>query len=327
MGFQVSLCATINSSLITVSIRPDVISPCIVSLDLIATVTSGRASEHTFLWEQISGSQVVFITPVNQLFVSCTLLDSTDKVFYFWVDKGTAKEVYYIFNYRGTATETTALTGSNTFICNGLQIDNGSPICSTIFATQQLFIPPTSGSIVINDPNLVLRWNLPTNIVGLQGLQVEQIINGVWVSVLTLLPTDPQILLNAINNANYRIKTTYIIDGGRYSQYSCVYCAAINTANYNAYVDDIISSLGNNTVTTPGVVNYTLITSDMVTSELLDIIPVTGVNIIQGITTTLYTLITSDMVTSELLDIIPVTGVNTITRPVVVYLGGTTIGG
>jgi len=65
----------------------------------------------------------------------------------------------------------------------------------------------------------------------------------------------------------------------------------------------------------------------MVTSELLDIIPVTGVNIIQGITTTLYTLITSDMVTSELLDIIPVTGVNTITRPVVVYLGGTTIGG
>jgi len=296
MPFQVSLCATTNiTTVIAISLRPDVFSPCIVSLDLIATVTSGRIEGHTLLWELHSGSQVVFTTPVNQLIATCTLLDSTDKVFYFWVDKGTSKEKYYVFNYYGTAIDYIYNQFANTLILSNSIITNGSPDCSTIAGTPAIFNANPAGQGVLNPTNLVLTWQLPLNTINLWSISVEQNISGVWANILNLLPTDPQILTNATNDTYYRIKTIYKIDNGYYSQYSCIYYLLINTADKNIYIDDILYNSFNNTTTATVLTNYTLLSTDSATDEIFDI------------TTNYFG--------------------NTITPIVVVYYGGTIIGG
>lgn len=326
MPFQVSLYTTKTSGVVTISLATDVTSPCIISLNLIATVTSGNPADHTYLWEQVSGAQVVFNTPTNQLSVNCTLLDSTDKVFYFWVDKNTTKETRYVFNYHGTATETTSIYSSNSATTSGLvKVD---PVSSaTIIGTQAIFSSSPEGTYRINPNSIVLKWQLPSNTSGFVQSIVEQIVAGVWTSVLTVGLADEQHLINAQQNTYYRIKTTYLLDGQYYSQYSGVYYLQVDVANYNAYIDDVLLPFSNN-IAPLSVGNYTLLNTDSVTNEIVDWISASGSNSMGPLSTSLYTLLNLDGVASEaILDTINASGSNTVGPMTVVYFGGTAIGG
>jgi hypothetical protein len=80
----------------------EVVSLCISSIEF-QPVLRGLAEGHTYLWEQISGDQttVTWLTPKNQKDV---VIDfggvKTDRIFRFWISKGTEYEKHYdVFMY------------------------------------------------------------------------------------------------------------------------------------------------------------------------------------------------------------------------------------
>ncbi len=108
--------------------QPDVQAVCDLQIVLTATV-DGDLFGHTIVWEQISGTAVTFITPLDQL--SIEYLNGTgspitgsvfdDKVFRFTIDKGslnpTSPEQFCEVNVFGAPTEITfsnALMGQST---------------------------------------------------------------------------------------------------------------------------------------------------------------------------------------------------------------------
>ncbi len=329
MPFQVSLSVSLrNLRPISLQVIPsEIFNPCTDTVDLIATITSGVPNGHTFLWELLVGAQVLFTTPVNQLTASCSLLGvSTDRTFRFWVDKNRPTQQYFDLAFWGTITESTPLVGGNTLTTTGMLITNGSVPCSSIIGTQGQLVSDPTGSSAINPNNIILVWQLPSNTTGLVLLQVEQDIGGVWTTILSLLPTDPQILPSASQNTYYRIKTTYFIDGQYYVQYSCVYYLLIDLPTWNVYVDETIPNAGNSVVVN-SLVSYTLITTDSITNELEELELLHAGNSVVVNSLVSYTLITTDSITNELEELELLHAGNSVVVTSVVYLGGTVIGG
>lgn len=82
----------------------DIISLCLTSIEF-TPVLIGLVTGHTYLWEQISGDQtsVVWLTPKNQKDVVIDLGSlKVDRVFRFWVSKGTRYERHYDVYLYGT---------------------------------------------------------------------------------------------------------------------------------------------------------------------------------------------------------------------------------
>lgn len=82
----------------------DIISLCITSIEF-EPVLRGLAIGHTYLWEQISGDQstVTWLTPKDQKDVIINLGGlKVDRVFRFWISKGTVYEKYYDIYLYGT---------------------------------------------------------------------------------------------------------------------------------------------------------------------------------------------------------------------------------
>lgn len=115
MPFQVSLQASSRVlSPVSLTVGDNLTAPCTDSITLTATITVGYENRHTYLWELASGNPVLFTTPVNQLTATCSFLGiNTDRVFYFWVDKGRSYQQLFIVHYWATPTETTPIIGNN----------------------------------------------------------------------------------------------------------------------------------------------------------------------------------------------------------------------
>jgi hypothetical protein len=328
MPFQVSLCGAYTIvSPVTIDIMSTFMSPCVSSLTLTATVVSGHTRGHRFLWELAEGSQVVFTSPVDQLVVTCDLTDKTDRTFYFWIDKGKLTQVRQIFHFIGTPTDLMETTGGAAIIYSTQDVLNSTISCASIIGTQSCTLVNPSGTGVVNPNTPVLFWTLPTGI-GLQSVEVQQDINGNWTTILSILPTDPQILTTATMGAYYRIVTNYTLEGHYYKQYSCPYPLLIDFSNYNAYITELIYGGGNISPTSPIQVNYTLLTTDSVTNELYDIISISGGNISPYSTSQVnYTLLSTDSVTDELYDTVVQFGANISPFTIsATYFGGTVIG-
>jgi hypothetical protein len=327
MPFQVTLCVSDSViTPITVKVDPiEIFAPCSQTLTLEAVVISGRPEGHTFLWELVSGPQVVFITDVNQLTVTCDLLSiSSDRIFKCTIDKERKIEQVHYFQFWATAVDRVLNQFGNKLITSDLFINNGTPTCNTIAGTQAIFDPTPQGQSYINSTNLMITWSLPANLSGLQSIHVEQDINGIWTNILDLLPTDTQILYNASNNNYYRIKTIYKIDNIFYSQYSCVYYLYINLANYNGYIDDKYGWPSN--AMSINITNYTLLNIESVSGQILDIMSTYGAQTLNITNVTNYTLLNLNSVSGELLDIVSMGGTHTLNITNVVYYGGTVIG-
>ena len=87
---------TVVVSALDVDAGPDLFAICVPDATLTATVTlePSDITVHSYLWEQVSGNPVTWITPINQLSASYTTLDFSDKKFRFTVDKNTQSELF-----------------------------------------------------------------------------------------------------------------------------------------------------------------------------------------------------------------------------------------
>lgn len=71
----------------------DQIITCATNVTLEATVL-GDITGHTFLWEQLTGDPVNWLTPQDQFVVQFEQINTDDKSFRFWIDKGTPFEQF-----------------------------------------------------------------------------------------------------------------------------------------------------------------------------------------------------------------------------------------
>lgn len=338
MPFQVSLCsaAYTPATFTVVMTNSPFISPCVTELTLTATVVTGYVGIHTFLWELYSGSPVDFTSPTDGLIATCTLVDSSDRIFYFWIDKGTPLEIRQSYIYNGTPTDIPSTDCGNIMPLISQDILNGSITCSSIIGTQIV----STGIATVNPNNVVLYWQLPTTyddlqlmhylypytVITMQLVEVQQVINGNWVTVLSILPTDPQILTTATLGAYYRVVITYKVNNALYKQYSCPYPLIIDISNYNVYAADDLGRGCGNIMPQPTIINSTLISSDSFTDEIHDAPLIFNGNIMPLPTIINYTLVNSDSFTNEIRDDITIFGGNIMPRPTIVYFGGTIIG-
>ncbi len=306
------------------SLGDDIFSPCIAELTLTAVPIKGDYFGHTFLWELYSGNAVTWTTPLNELSATCLLPSSTDRVFYFWVDKGTDDEQRYTVRYFGTAIDDLQNQHSSFNVVSSTFIDNSW--AASITGVQLLLGQDRQGLSAVNPTELALIWALPTNVNGLRTLIVEQLINGVWTVVGQTQPQDVQQLSPIDTNSYYRIKTVYNLDHQRYIQYGSPYLVSLNVVDHTIYADEVLgqsSSLLANLV----VSNYTLVNSDQVTDELVEQQLSSGTSLLPQVSLQNYTLVNTDNVTDELLEGAQVLGSSLLPMLSVTYLGGTIIGG
>ncbi len=115
MPFQVSLQVSSHVlSPVTLTVGDNLTAPCTDTITLTAVITVGYENRHTYLWELASGNPVLFTTPVDQLTATCTFLGlNTDRIFYFWVDKGRPYQQQFIVHYWANPTETTPIAANN----------------------------------------------------------------------------------------------------------------------------------------------------------------------------------------------------------------------
>ena len=164
MPFQVSFSqqATPSGIIQVISAGDDFSTLCDIMVTLSATVI-GDLVGHTITWEQISGSSVVFTTPVNQLDVSYTQSNFDDKVFRFTLDKGTAFEEYDEVTVFGSPldAETLGLPAQNRLLNFGdsLGIDTPNLIILTPFP-----LNVHNGEVICNTyTSALLAWNTPVS--------------------------------------------------------------------------------------------------------------------------------------------------------------------
>lgn len=74
-----------------------------INITLTARV-NGDLFNHTLWWEQVSGNPVNWLSPRDQLTVDVSYPASDDKVFRFYIDKGTSREQYADVTIYGTPT-------------------------------------------------------------------------------------------------------------------------------------------------------------------------------------------------------------------------------
>lgn len=85
----------------------DIIALCLTGVTF-SPILRGNPKGHTFWWEQVSGdtSNIIWLTPRNQPEISLELGPlKVDRVFRFWIDKGTKREKHYDIAIYGTPFE------------------------------------------------------------------------------------------------------------------------------------------------------------------------------------------------------------------------------
>lgn len=138
---------------------------CTDIFTLKAAVITGDPAKHSYYWQQVSGTPVIFLEPQNQLMVMVQKAPSTtgDLHFRFWVDKGTPFE-----QYKDTFVSTNALE----FVTYATNVSNKSEITQSPTAitggglgvTLVYLIPGVSfpGTSTIDNTNLNMIWTNPT---------------------------------------------------------------------------------------------------------------------------------------------------------------------
>ena len=181
MGFQVSFSIKRKHLSLTQGYAgdPQVIT-CGVGTTLTATVWGSESSTASFLWEQIAGPEVTWLTPLDQLVVSFNKNalpgnSNLDVQFRFWINKGTSVEFYSDVWIYSTPTSFGSVGGStmNTFI----SFRNNDQV--------EFPVSDTSVEIVksLNNVDYSLRWPEPTNQTSRLQTDVQQFISGEWVTI------------------------------------------------------------------------------------------------------------------------------------------------
>jgi len=165
---------------------------CSPLVTLQATVI-GDLTGHQIIWEQISGHAVNFTTPLNQLTVQFTPpAINDDKIFRFWIDKGTIEQQYDDINVWTTPTSIlivdVPLPKNNTSIGS-----YGETVGCRAPALRAMFNYPLTKEEVATCSSYAsksLAWETVCTDAGiLTGYTLYKKVSGSWVEVISLPPT------------------------------------------------------------------------------------------------------------------------------------------
>lgn len=321
MPFQLSLTSRSRSSrgvISSFSAGDQQFATCAIEVTLTATVI-GDLTGHNILWEQLTGdTQIVFVTPTNQLTATYNVIGggSNDRIFRFYIDKGTPLERFDDVTVWGTPTETTTLRISSTA---SFSTDTAcrNVACGTSYIYYGLPAPSLGGSFA-TDPttNFLLTWGSPTCIEdGPTLVTVVQNNNG----NMTLIGTfDIDIYSNVAVSAPYDVyylSTTYTVDGNTYTQPSCRINQTQPSNTISEYITDTVFPFSS--VSNSNTVYYTLTTESTPEST-----QTTLGSSISTSTTTYYTLLTEGTPESISTNLLSMVNTNTTT-----YFSNNGIGG
>lgn len=141
-------------SVLDINAGPNQFAICDPSATLTGTVTlePGDLTVHSYLWEQISGTPVTWLTPLTGFTVSYTTTSSDDKRFRFTADKNTSSEKFDEVIIYGTPTSTATITDNLTEIA--------TYTCRSV-SLSYLMEPSTVGSLTPTT-QYRLNWSLPS---------------------------------------------------------------------------------------------------------------------------------------------------------------------
>lgn len=208
--FRVNAAGVITS----ISAGPDQYVICAMTVTLTATVI-GDLTGHTVLWEQISGpTDIIFITPTNQLIVQYTTTTFFDRTFRFYIDKLQPGEIFDDVIMFGTPTSfsNAGVAGDETNIL--------ASIVGSSFPTErvpdlkilrhfpELYDPDGSASCNQNIEH-ALSWTMPGSITTLTQFLVQRLIGGVFVTIATLPATARMYITGILPNTVYRVVAIY----------------------------------------------------------------------------------------------------------------------
>ena len=211
MPFQVSFSAkTTPKGIITnFTAGPDQVVVCDTTVFLEATV-NGDLTGHTFLWEQIDGDPVTFLTPLNQFAISYTTANFLDKTFRFFIDKGTGIEQFddvFMFS-TPTLPLVTGVPDQNCIINTGGSLHCDKPLLTIDIVMPTTFLPePVIACNINTDPILVWTPQCKSEII-IQYVVQYRLSAGPWIDEVILPPTTLQHVPTVLG-ATYQVVAVY----------------------------------------------------------------------------------------------------------------------
>jgi len=206
--------ATLKINRVYVKRGPNVVANCKNDITLYVEVT-GEVESHRFLWEQISGNPigVQYTTPLNELTLSYTNVippgTRDDKLFRFWVDKGTARAQYYDFWVWSSPVEIIPFTPA------AIKENNVTTAIGQASSINAWVSHGTIVDVLTNQTHYgyFLEWNPPVGHTSSTFINyvIQKYVAGDWVTVETL--TDNSVMdffmLGAVPDTVYRVIASY----------------------------------------------------------------------------------------------------------------------
>lgn len=213
----------------------DINTGCATTVTLNAVII-GNIDGHTFLWEQISGSAVTFVGPVNGTSITYTQTNYDDKLFRLWADKDTVYEQYADVSANGTPTTKLGI-GPPQAASNITDTDD---VCKYPVLTYNVFVSVEPENVVYcagNISNPILNWSIGcTNYLSYFLIQKRLSVNSPWTDVTTVPSTQQD--YRAVE-LGYTYRVLSVFSDGRSFKSNTVYA----NPDFDIRIDqDIVSS-------------------------------------------------------------------------------------
>lgn len=278
----------------------DAVTICDPAFSLTATIV-GDLTGHTIEWIQIEGSPVTFTTPLDQLAVTYTQTIFDDKIFRFFIDRGTASEVFDDVSIFGSPTESRVVNNSNTLnnvsLTSTLSL-NGDSVFARLLSGFSVTKQVANADVDVYT-NAVLFWNKPiTDFDIIEYLIQEETTHGVFVTVATNSPDNTQFTDSIIGN-RYRVVTMVKFANSHIGTFVSN-IVNIDGLFFNApsiVVTEPICIQPNNTSTNIGIGDYTIERLSLIAHPVVDDIRTfSSINTATNIAVNEYTVQTLSLV-------------------------------
>ena len=204
MPFQVVFSArqAPMSNITGVDLPTEKVNFCQIYVTLEAKVF-GTLDGHTFEWEQISGSAVQWVYDRNALSTTYTQTLRDDKVFLFWIDKGTLFERSFRVSVYGSPTDKVYMN-FETGMSENFRYQPSQEISNFVFYPS---LAPVS-QVVANNTGWDLYWVPPINL-NYSSVSIEENASGSFFTKTVIDNTSTPKVTNINTDSSYRALVTY----------------------------------------------------------------------------------------------------------------------
>lgn len=203
MPFQVSISIKKQTNALNLikdySVPNDVVVGCVNNSVILTAVVNESLDNHSILWEQILGSAVTWISPQDQLEAEFQILLVDDKIFRFWIDKGTQYETFKDVFVFAKSTERVSFNSTiRLYQSNPTYIISTLPSLKLIEQIEQY---DTNNQLVLDSPYTELRFDRSMNTDISSSFELERLISSnLFLDGTDLLKT--QNTISIVDNSN-----------------------------------------------------------------------------------------------------------------------------